>query len=193
MVFLGYVAFVFERKCLEDDGSHLTATKALQQSVDDHPSSANMGCGLDINREPLKNAKIATTERCLLPRPCLLVLAAPDRGHGKGGIVLAVGPAIAVLHESVQRKVDVLVLDSAPDFQPTSRDAALAVLDREKDIALYETTIRIRVIGEFRKSVDPGIAGQFALRCRPVWPTARLNIQIISLDGGAAAFCASIR
>jgi hypothetical protein len=64
-----------------------------------------------------------------------------------------------------------------------SRDAALAVLDREKDLALYETTIRIRVIGEFRKSVDPGITGQFALRCRPVWPTARLNIQIISLDG----------
>src|SRR5207244_2419567 len=82
-----------------------------------------------------------------------------------------------------QRKVDVLVMDSAPDFQPTGRDAALAVLDREKNFAIYETTIRIRVIGELRKSVDPGITGQFALRCRPVWPTARLDIQIIPLDG----------
>jgi hypothetical protein len=33
--------------------------------------------------------------------------------------------AIAALDESVQSKVDILVADSAPDFQLASRDAAL--------------------------------------------------------------------
>ena len=85
-----------------------------------------------------------------------------------------------------------MVVDSAPNFQFASRDAALVAFDREKDVALYEPTIRsLPVVGEFRKSVDPGIAGQFALRCRPVWPAARWGIQVISLDGGRAAFRAA--